>query len=94
MHANLRLGEVSRSVIEAARWAEAINRAGQLRMLAQRLARLAAQTLAQVDVKRSREQRRQTADRVVQNLGSSRQAGSRRGVLRRTRAGESGMAAA
>ena len=27
MHANLRLGEVSRSVIEAAQWAEAINRA-------------------------------------------------------------------
>ena len=46
MHANLRLGEVSRSVVEAAQWAEAVNRAGQLRMLSQRLARLAAQALA------------------------------------------------
>ena len=46
MHANLRLGELSRSVVEAAQWAEAINRAGQLRMLSQRLVRLAAQALA------------------------------------------------
>ncbi|HUD33721.1 MAG TPA: ANTAR domain-containing protein, partial [Variovorax sp.] len=33
MHANLRLGEVSRAVIDAARWAGSVNRAGQLRML-------------------------------------------------------------
>ncbi len=36
MQANLRVGEVSRSLIEAAQSAEAINRAGQLRMLSQR----------------------------------------------------------
>ncbi len=36
MQANLRVGEVSRSLIEAAQAAEAINRAGQLRMLSQR----------------------------------------------------------
>lgn len=39
MHANLRVGEVSRGVIEAAQAAGAINRAGLLRMLSQRIAR-------------------------------------------------------
>jgi nitrate/nitrite-specific signal transduction histidine kinase len=68
MHANLRLGEVARSVVDAAQWAEAINRAGQLRMLSQRLARLAAQALTGVDVTRSRLLRRQTSDRVEENL--------------------------
>lgn len=36
MQANLRVGEVARSLVEAARQAEAINRVGQLRMLSQR----------------------------------------------------------
>jgi len=36
MQANLRVGEVSRGVIEAAQAADAVNRAGQLRMLSQR----------------------------------------------------------
>ena len=36
MHANLRVGEVSRGLIEAAQAADAINRAGQLRMHSQR----------------------------------------------------------
>ena len=48
MHANLRLGEVSRSVVEAAQWAQALKRAGQLRMLSQRNVRLAKQSLAGV----------------------------------------------
>lgn len=39
MQANLRVGEVSRSVIEAAQSAEAVNLAGQLRMLSQRVLR-------------------------------------------------------
>ena len=39
MQANLRVGEVSRSVIEAAQAAEAVNLAGQLRMLSQRCIR-------------------------------------------------------
>lgn len=68
MHANLRLGEVSRSVVEAAQWAEAVNRAGQLRMLSQRLARLAAQALAEVDVRGSRAQRADSLKRVQLNL--------------------------
>jgi AmiR/NasT family two-component response regulator len=40
MHANLRLAQVSRQVIDAARMAECVNRAGQLRMLSQRLLKL------------------------------------------------------
>jgi len=68
MHANLRLGEVSRSVIEAAQWADAINRAGQLRMLSQRLVRVAAQLVAGIDVQRARVLRTQSTERVQQNL--------------------------
>ncbi|SEU08780.1 Two-component response regulator, AmiR/NasT family, consists of REC and RNA-binding antiterminator (ANTAR) domains [Variovorax sp. OV084] len=68
MHANLRLGEVSRSVIEAAQWADAINRAGQLRMLSQRLVRVAAQLLGSIDAQRARVLRTQSAERVQQNL--------------------------
>lgn len=68
MHANLRLGEVSRSVVEASRWADAINRAGQLRMLSQRLVRVAAQALAGVDARRARVLRTQSAERVQDNL--------------------------
>jgi len=68
MHANLRLGEVSRSVVEAAQWAEAVNRAGQLRMLSQRLARLAAQALADIEVRGARSQRADSLRRVRLNL--------------------------
>ena len=68
MHANLRLGEVSRSVLEAAQWADAINRAGQLRMLSQRLVRVAAQGLAGIDARRARVLRAQSAERVQHNL--------------------------
>ena len=68
MHANLRLGEVSRSVLEAAQWADAINRAGQLRMLSQRLVRVAAQALAGIEVRRARVLRTQSTERVKHNL--------------------------
>jgi AmiR/NasT family two-component response regulator len=68
MHANLRLGEVSRSVIEAAQWADAINRAGQLRMLSQRLVRLAAQTLVGIEARRGKVLRTQSTERVQHNL--------------------------
>jgi AmiR/NasT family two-component response regulator len=68
MHANLRLVEVSRSVIDAARWAEAINRSGQLRMLSQRLVRLAVQRLAKVGTRRSRELHSQSVAWVEGNL--------------------------
>lgn len=68
MHANLRVGEVSRSVIEASQWAEAINRAGQLRMLSQRLVRLAAQRLAGIEARRARALQDEAAQRVQENL--------------------------
>jgi AmiR/NasT family two-component response regulator len=68
MHANLRLGEVARSVVEASQWADAINRAGQLRMLSQRLVRLAAQTLAGIDARRARALRTKSVERVEDNL--------------------------
>ena len=48
MQSKQRIGQVSQRVIEAARYAEAINRAGQLRMLCQRLAKLYALTCAGV----------------------------------------------
>jgi len=42
MHSNQRVGQVSQQVIDAAHFAEAVNRAGQLRMLSQRLIKLYA----------------------------------------------------
>ncbi|HEX5682751.1 MAG TPA: ANTAR domain-containing protein [Ideonella sp.] len=68
MHANLRVGEVSRSVIEASQWADAINRAGQLRMLSQRLVKLAAQRLAGIDARRARTLQDEATQRVQDNL--------------------------
>lgn len=68
MHVNLRLGEIARAVVEAAQWAEALNRAGQLRMLSQRLVCLAAQPLAGVEPRRAPGLRAQAAERVQQNL--------------------------
>lgn len=49
MHTNQRMGQVSQSVINSARFAEAINRAGQLRMLSQRLVKLYFLQLTGVD---------------------------------------------
>ena len=48
MHRMQRIGQVSQQVIDSARYAEAINRAGQLRMLSQRLVKLYALTCARV----------------------------------------------
>ena len=42
MHSNQRVGQVSRQVITAAHYADAVNRAGKLRMLSQRLIKLYA----------------------------------------------------
>ena len=68
MHTNLRVGEVSRSVIEAAQLADAVNRAGQLRMLSQRIVRLLAQSAAGVELRRSREMLDESQQRVRDNL--------------------------
>jgi len=42
MHGKQRIGQVSQAVIDAARYGEAVNRAGQLRMLSQRVVKLYA----------------------------------------------------
>ena len=48
MQTKQRIGQVAQQVIDAARYAEAVNRAGQLRMLSQRLIKLYALTCAGV----------------------------------------------
>ena len=68
MNVNLRLGEVSRSVIDAAQWADAMNRAGQLRMLSQRLVRVVAQRLLKLDTRAAADVATQSTQRVRDNL--------------------------
>jgi hypothetical protein len=68
MSVNLRIGELSRAVCEAARWADAMNRAGQLRMLSQRLVRLAAQQLLKIDTRDAGALTAVSAQRVRDNL--------------------------
>ncbi len=68
MHAKMQVGEVSRSVIEAAQWAEAMNRSGQLRMLSQRLLKLAVQRHVGIDAKRASELQLDAAQRIEENL--------------------------
>jgi AmiR/NasT family two-component response regulator len=48
MHSKQRIGQVAQQVIDAARYAEAVNRAGQLRMLSQRIVKLYALMCAEV----------------------------------------------
>lgn len=50
MHGKQRIGQVSQAVIDSARYGEAVNRAGQLRMLSQRLVKLYALACARVRV--------------------------------------------
>jgi AmiR/NasT family two-component response regulator len=68
MNVNLRVGEVSRAVTEAAQWADALNRAGQLRMLSQRFVRLVAQRLLKIDVRNAATLEQQSAARMRDNL--------------------------
>lgn len=71
MHANLRVGEVSRGVIEAAQSAGAINRSGLLRMLSQRIARARLQLRLGLEVHVAREtlaQSRERADSAFAHL--------------------------
>jgi AmiR/NasT family two-component response regulator len=51
MHSNQRLGQVSQHIIQSARFAEGVNRAGQLRMLSQRLVKLYLLRLAEVQTR-------------------------------------------
>ncbi|WP_159917121.1 ANTAR domain-containing protein [Pantoea sp. 18069] len=68
MHASLKLSDISRSVVETAFWAESLNQAGQLRMLSQRIVRLAAQSLLGVDRPRARALQTASIERVQARL--------------------------
>lgn len=64
MHSNQRLGQVSAHIIHSARFAEDVNRAGQLRMLSQRLVKLALLQLAGVQAAQVTEQLQASVLRV------------------------------
>ncbi len=68
MHEQQRVGLVSRRVIDAARDAQALNRAGQLRMLSQRLVKLQALRCAGVEVATAGALLDESVARVVDNL--------------------------
>ncbi|WP_310386441.1 type IV pili methyl-accepting chemotaxis transducer N-terminal domain-containing protein [Roseateles sp.] len=73
MQTHLRLGEVARSLVEAAQQAEALNLAGQQRMLSQRLVKLLAQRAAGIEVRRAKVLQDESRDRVDANLARLRQ---------------------
>jgi hypothetical protein len=64
MHSNQRVGQVSRQVIAAAHYADAVNRAGKLRMLSQRLVKLYALRLLEPGAPRHAEQSVDAAARI------------------------------
>ena len=68
MHARLPLSEVASSVVRASQLAEAVNRAGQQRMLSQRLIKLMAQRAAGIEVRRARLLQDESTARVRANL--------------------------
>ena len=64
MHSNQRLGQVSQQIIHSARFAEDVNRSGQLRMLSQRLVKLALLQTAGVQVELSQERLKDSVSRI------------------------------
>jgi AmiR/NasT family two-component response regulator len=70
MHGNQRVGQVSRQVIDAAQIAEAVNRAGQQRMLSQRMVKLYALACSGTDAAAATMLLRQSAARVDDNLAT------------------------
>ncbi len=68
MHANQRLGEVSQYIIHTAHFAESVNRAGQLRMLSQRLAKLHLLRMAGVGQKQYKPAMSESARRIDEHL--------------------------
>jgi AmiR/NasT family two-component response regulator len=68
MQGNRKVGQVSRQVIDAARVAEAINRAGQQRMLSQRLVKLYALACSRTDAAAAAVLMRDSVQRVEDNL--------------------------
>jgi len=68
MHTNQRLGQVSQHIVHSARFAEGVNRAGQLRMLSQRLVKLYLLQLAGVQVAPSAQGLQQSEQRIDGNM--------------------------
>ena len=70
MQGNRRVGQLSRQVIEAARIAEAINRAGQQRMLSQRLVKLHALACSRTDAAAVAVLVKESVQRMEDNLAA------------------------
>ena len=68
MQANQRVGQMSERVIEAAHHADAVNRAGQLRMLSQRIVKLAALRAAAVEPADTRTRLEASVERTEQQI--------------------------
>jgi AmiR/NasT family two-component response regulator len=68
MHSNQRLGQVSEHIIHSARFAEGVNRAGQLRMLSQRLIKLVLLQVAGVGVTQQQARIADSVGRIDANL--------------------------
>jgi DNA-binding NarL/FixJ family response regulator len=64
MHTNQRLGQVSQQIIHSARFAEDVNRSGQLRMLSQRLVKLALLQAAGVQLEASQARLQDSVTRI------------------------------
>ena len=68
MQSKQRIGQVSQQVIDAARYAEAVNRSGQLRMLSQRLVKLYALMCAEVTPDMTAGLCRESIEQIEANL--------------------------
>jgi len=68
MHSNQRLGQVAQHIIQSAHFAEGVNRAGQLRMLSQRLVKHWLLRLAGVQVAQHLTLQNDSAQRIDANL--------------------------
>jgi len=76
MHTNQRISQVSQHIIEVAHCAEAVNRAGQLRMLSQRLVKLHLLRLAEPSARTHKQAFEESVKRVDDNLLWLAQTGS------------------
>ena len=68
MHTNQRLGQVAQQIIHSARFAEDVNRCGQLRMLSQRLVKLYGLQLAGVHTGQNAQHAQDSMQRIDANL--------------------------
>ncbi|WP_394788500.1 type IV pili methyl-accepting chemotaxis transducer N-terminal domain-containing protein [Rhodoferax sp.] len=68
MHTNQRMGQVSQHIVHSARFADCVNRAGQLRMLSQRLAKLYLLQLAGMSAADATERQSQSLQRIDSNI--------------------------